>query len=421
MMNKEVNLLKIIISFTIFLTLLVGIPLAVFLVQQRQNIRQQAAAEPDLVVESLQLTDAGGNVKTVFNKNEDIYVQITLKNQGGAKAESTDGFTYTAIYSDKATTASFGSDEGVDIIMKNGEFAAGAKFTYSSIYGSSSQSRFTKAFSFRKTTPGKYIARAFINYNKFATEGQALYDNNQLTLEYTISDTPTYNIGKASTTKPTDFQDSYCYQNAKLVAGLDGCVMDKPVNGKTYGKITNNGSTTRTVGMASYKAYYPYPDPYPSCTPEECPKEYNWIWTQTIFSAVSYELPPGKTVYFEVTLPDCAWQTDVFEGSILPSFTPGNYYSGIKKYIDGYYHIIPVCQPVIPSPTPTPTLTPLPTPTPTPTSTPTPTPPIGGPPPTDTPTPTPTPTATPTPSSCPVPQQVLNVRIRCPNCSNEEL
>ncbi len=83
MMDKEVNLLKIIISFIIFLTLLVGIPLAVFLVQQRQNIRQQAATEPDLVVESLQLTDAGGNVKSVFNKNEDIYVQITLKNQGG--------------------------------------------------------------------------------------------------------------------------------------------------------------------------------------------------------------------------------------------------------------------------------------------------------------------------------------------------
>ncbi len=413
-MNTLLSHKKRLFTVILLLLLVASVPLAVYLSQQQQDVRQQAAGNADLVVESLQLTDAGGNVRTSFMVNEDIYVRIRLKNAGGEKGVSSDGSTHTVIYANRSSKPDFNSLTGTYITMKNGEFGAGSNNLYESIYGSPSENRFPTNKSWRLSTPGSYTARAFINFNKFVTESN--YDNNHLTVSYSVTSTPTYKAGKISTTKPTGFEDAFCFQNAKLVTGLDGCVMDKPVGSKTYGKITNTGSTTRTVGMASYKAYYDYPDPYPSCNPADCIDEFVWIWTQTIYSGVTTSLSAGKTMYFEVDVPPCAWQTDVFEGNIFPSFTPPDrYYSGQKKYIDGYLHRITPCKPVIPTPTPTHTPTPTLPPSVTPTVTNTPTP-------THTPTPTPsaTPTITPTPTipACPVPSPVTNVRIICPNCSS---
>lgn len=415
-MNTLLSNKKRLFSLIIIILLGLSVPVIVFLSQQQQDIRQQAAGETDLVVTSLQLTDAGGNVKTKFFVNEDIYVRITLKNNG-AGSVSQDGSTYTVIYGSRSSTPDFNSLTGTYITMKNGEFGTGSSGQYSSIYGSTTENRFPNGKSWRYSTPGTYTARAFINYNKFVTEGN--YTNNQLTVNYTVTDTPTYKVGKTFSSKPSGFEDAYCYQNAKLVSGLDGCVMDKPVGSKTYGKIVNTGSTTRTVGMASYQAYYDYPVPYPSCLPSICIDEFVWIWTQTIYSGVTASLPAGQTFYFEVDVPPCAWQTDVFEGSIYPSFSPPDrFYSGQKKYIDGYLHRITPCKPVIPTPTPTNTPTPTRTPTMTPTGTPSPTAtPTVTPTPTNTPTPTVTPTLTPTPTlACPVPEPVTNVRIICPTC-----
>lgn len=408
---------------------ILGIPLTLTLMQRSTDNRQHAAATADLVVKSVQLTDAGGNVKTVFNKNEDIYVRVELANIGGATGTSTDGVTYTAVYSNKPTTAAANDTSGMISEMQNGQFAAGASILYVSTYGSSTQFRFHNAPGWRMSTPGTYTARVFINYNNHVTEDN--YNNDQLAVTYTVASSPTYTQGTVSSTPPTGFDSSFCYiNNPNLVSGLQGCVMDKDVSGYNIGMIKNTGTTTRTVGLASYKAYFPYPNPYPTCDPATCPDQYNWIWSQTIIGGVTTSLAAGGTVYLKVPVTSCAWQTDVFEGSVSPSFIPPtSYYSGQGRFLDGFYQTAnAVCTPVVPAvtptntpvpPTPTPTKIPTPTPTrvPTPTFTPTPTPtrvptptftptptPTRAPTPTFTPTPTPRPTNTPIPTATPVPQ-----------------
>lgn len=406
------------ISLIVLLLIGLGIPVAVFLSQQQQNIFPKAASGADLVVDSFQLTDAGGNVKTTFYANEDIYIRIVIRNAGGTTAISQDGSTYSVFYSNKSSPAAFTSDDPVSAELKNGQFGPNAVSTNSSIYGSSTQSRFLKAKSWRISTPGTYTAQVLINHNKFATESN--YDNNRVFLQYNVIEIPTSSQGKTYTSPPSGFDGSVCPDPGAIVPNLRGCVMEKAVNGKTFGKITNVGSTTRKVGMASYKAYNMYPDPYPSdCPPTDasCTSKYNWIWTQTLYSFVTSDLAPGKTLYFEVAVPECAWQTDVFEGSVYPSFTPTTrFYSGENRFIDGYYNTkLSVCEPVIPSPTPTNTPSPsTPTKTPTPTETPVPTN-------TLTPTPPPDLTLTPTPSACPLPPKVNNVRVICPYCKEVQL
>ena len=397
--------------------LIIGIPVGVYLSQQVQNINPNAASQADLIVDSFQLTDAGGNVRSSFSIGEDIYVRVQLKNIGGITGISNNGSTSTVIYANKSASAGFNSTTTPNLQMKNGEFGAGTVYLYSSIYGSSTQSKFlNQTYSWRRNAAGKFRARILINANKFVAESN--YDNNQIAIEYTIADA-LYLPGKTYTTAPSGFSDTFCIPPTSiLVTGLRGCVMDKPVNGKNYGKITNTGSTTRTVGISAAKAYITYPAPYPSdclATDPACIPLYNWIWTQTIYSAQTTSLAAGKTTYLEIPVPDCAWQADVFEGSIITSFRPTTrFYSGEKRYLDGYFHIIPVCQPVTPSPTPTVPVPTVPTPTvPTPTV-PTPSPSI-----TITPilTPSPSITITPSPTICPTPGTVNNVKISCPNCS----
>jgi hypothetical protein len=404
--------------FASIIIVLLGIPLTLILMQHSTDNRQHAAASADLVVKSVQLTDAGGNVKSVFNVNEDIYVRVELANIGGAAGNSTDGITSTAIYGNRPTTVAFNDITDRYIDMHNGEFSAGSAYLYVSTYGSPTQFRFTIAPQWRGNNPGPHTARVFINYNKHVTESN--YDNNQVAIPYTIAGSPTYTTGSVSSTPPSGFDSGYCYINdPNLVSGLQGCVMDKSVSGYDLGMIKNTGSTTRTVGLASYKAYFPYPNPYPTCDPATCPANFNWIWTQTVYGGVTASLSPGQTIYLKVPVPSCAWQTDVFEGNISPSFIPPtSYYSGQGKYLDGFYQTAnAVCTPVVPAvtptntpvpPTPTPTKVPTPTPTkvptPTPTKVPTPTPTrIPTPTPTKVPTPTPTKIPTPTPTRAPTP------------------
>ena len=422
-MNNLLHTKKGLFSILLLLLLALGIPVGVYLSQNTQLLTQNAASEPDLIVNSFQLTDSGGNVRSAFSIGEDIYVRVSLKNQGGAKGISNDGLTMTTIYANKSEPAGFNSASTPTLQMKNGEFGAGTSYIYSSIYSSTTQSKFVNGdYSWRRSNAGKFTARILINANKFVAESN--FDNNQIAIEYTISSTPLYLPGKTYTTPPSGYDGAYCTPpTSVLVAGLVGCVMTKPVSGKNFGKITNTGSTTRTVGMSAAKAYITYPIPYPSncnATDPACTPLYNWIWTQTIYSAQTTTLSAGKTVYIEIPVPDCSWQVDAFEGNIYPSFTPPNrFYSGSNRYLDGYFHIIPVCKPVIPSPTPTstpvpsatPTLTPTPNPTdtPTPTATPVPSPSV-------TPSITPTDSPTPTPTICPIPATVNNVKITCPNC-----
>lgn len=404
--NTLLHSKKRLISLLILLLLAVGIPTGVYLSQQQQNIRPNAATAADLVIESFELTDAGGNTKTTFYTDEDIYVRITIKNTGGATATSQDGSTYSVFYANRSTSVPFNDTSTTSLTLKNGQFSAGYSSQNSSIYGSSTQGRFSQATSWRRSTAGTYTAQVLINQNKFATESN--YNNNYAFITYTVTNPPAALGAKTYTAAPSGFDSATCTEpTTQLVTGLRGCVMDKQVNGKTYGRITNTGSTTRKVGMAIYKAYLPYPNPYPDTCPAtdaSCTSKYNWIWTQTPTSWVTSDLAPSKTMYFEVTAPSCAWQSDVFTGNVLNSFTPPTrFYSGENRYLDGYYNTtLSVCQPTILTPTPT-----VPVPTVTTGTTPTPT--------------LPEETPSPTPSACPIPPKVTNVRVVCPYCKEGQI
>ncbi len=386
--------------------ILLAIPLTVFLQQQRQDVRQKAAGNADLVISSFQLTDAGGNVRTTFYPDEDIYVRVIIKNQGSEQGLSADGVTISQIYSNASSPVAFNSLSDVGINLRNGQFGAGAQYTYESRINGVNQNAYTtvpysttssRKYSWRKSSTTTYTARVLLNSNKAVTETN--YDNNQATVSYTITPfSTTAEDGGATLTKPSDFDKWPCAEKpATNFPGVTGCVQQiRDTTTNVKGKITNNTSSTITVALASYKAYLPYVAS--TCTKTECPDEWKWSWTQTFFRAKRYSLPAGKTVYLSTSVPSCTWQADVFVNGIPFSFHPLiDTYGGNIRYIDGWYHFYPnytqstakYCTPVIPSPTPTsiptPTFTPTPTRTPTPTS-------------------TPVPTNTPIPTATPVPQ-----------------
>lgn len=150
-----------------------------------------------------------------------------------------------------------------------------------------------------------------------------------------------------------DLWKDSCIEEDPLVPGLRGCVTQGSFDGKAYGTIRNTtADKTFTVGIGSYKAYLPYPNPYPTCDPEECPQEYEWIWTQTYYDGLTTTLEPGQTVYLQVNVPPCAWQVDIFEGSLLKSFEkPDGYYTGQDRFIDGWYETdLDLCVPLTTTP-----------------------------------------------------------------------
>lgn len=401
-------------SLIILILLIFSIPVAVYLSQRQQDVRQRAATgQADLIVTEFSLTDAGGNVKTTFAINEDIYVRVRIKNQGTAPGDSTDDITTSQIYSHKTSSVPFNTVSDVDVSLRNGEFGAGSHNLYESRINGEGQSKFTtqpysqtssRKYFWEKSSSGTYTARVLLNFDKHVTESN--YDNNQAQLTYTVTNTGAAVLGASTTSAPSGFSTFPCVADENNVEpNLEACVTEGAVNGKTFARVRNKSTTaTYKVGLASYKAYLPYPSPYPTCTPTSCPEQFNWIWTQTYYSSVTYDLEPGKTVYLAVDVPACAWQSDVFKGSVIPSYSlPDNWYSGKKTYLDGYYNTkLAVCQPVIPLPTPTP---------PQPTNTPTTPPGV-----TNTPTLPPDVTLTPSPSTCPIPPKVTNVRVICPYC-----
>ena len=157
---------------------------------------------------------------------------------------------------------------------------------------------------------------------------------------------------------PTQFENynewkDSCIEETPLVDGLRGCVTQRGFDGKAYGIVRNTtNNKTFTVGIGSYKAYLPYPDPYPTCKPADCPDQYEWIWTQTFHDGLTASLGPGQTVYMEVNVPACTWQVDIFEGQLLKEFkAPTQFYSGENRFIDGWYETsLDQCVPVSPTP-----------------------------------------------------------------------
>ena len=430
-MNTTLRINRKIILIIAFILLIIGVGVAVYLLSQQQDVRQRAAGGADLVVKSVQLTDAAGNVKTKFWENEDIYVKVTLGNDGDTVGTSSNGRTITQVYSNRASPVAFDTVSDVEVALDNGQFQPDTQKTYESRLRGTGQNAYvedpyddnpTRKYSWRRTQGGSFTARILINSNKAVTETN--YDNNQATLSYQVVPfTDADEIGTQSLTKPAGFDDYECEtHNSQFITGLTGCI--QKVQGpdtKVQGRVTNNTSQTVTVGIASYKAYLPYISP--SCSSTQCPDQYNFTWTQTFYRAELYDLRAGETVYLSTNVPPCAWQADIFVNGVPKSFHPNiDTYNGIG-FVDGWYHFYPnydqentnYCNVVSPSPTPTIPVTPSTPPSATPTTPPGVTPTVSP----TTPPLTPSPTVIPTvsPTACPTPGKVLNVRIVCPNCT----
>jgi len=413
----------------IVVILLIGVILGIYLLSKSQDIRQRAAGTgADLVITNFQLTDAAGNVKTKFYENEDVYVRVSIKNEGTEVGTSATGRTISQVYAHKSSPAAFGALSDVGVSLNNGEFQPGAvtKHYESRINGRNQgvyvsdpyDPNSSRKYSWRKSSANNYTARLIINSDKAVTETD--YTNNQLTIPYQVVPfTQADEIGTQSLTKPADFDNFPCLEKpSAYIPGLTGCI--QRVNNaatKVEGRVTNNTAVTQKVYIASFKAYLPYTSP--DCAASVCPAQYDFNWTQTFYRAEGYDLRPGDTVYLSTNVPSCAWQADIFVGDFPKSLHPNipTYGSGIG-YIDGWYNFYPnydqanttYCTADTPEPTPTSSTPPSVTPTSPPTATPTPGPSIT--PPSGTP-----PTATPTTPACIPPAQVQNVRISCPNCT----
>ncbi|MBP6882564.1 MAG: hypothetical protein KBC15_03350 [Candidatus Levybacteria bacterium] len=446
-MNSLFQSKKTLFSALAVLLLAIGVPVGVYLTQQQQDVRQQAASKPDLEVRMFRLTDAAGNVRTTFYENEDIYVSVIIRNSGGAKGTSVDGITTSQIFSNRADTISFNKVSDVDIALKNSEFGSGSQLRYDSRLNGEGQARYTttpyqdnatRKYSWRRTAAGEYTSRIILNFDKHVDESN--FENNQQAIKYKVVPfTAADESGSFTTTQPADFTKWPCpVRTAINFPGVTGCVQQvRDASGTVRGKVTNNSGSPITIALASYKEYYPWKAI--TCSQLDCAEQYIQSWTQTFYKAKKAQVANGQTMFISTQVPPCAWQADLFINNLPFSFHPNrNTYRGIR-YIDGWYHFYPtynvanpeLCKPdipVLPSVTPTPK-----GPTPTPTKILTPTPTIPGvtitPTPTDTPTPTPTttpgvtptvtdtPTPTPTIPACVVPTKVANVKITCPNCS----
>ena len=82
------------------------------------------------------------------------------------------------------------------------------------------------------------------------------------------------------------------------------------VSGSTaLGQLTNNsGSCTYSVGLAAYKTYVQF----------NGSNAHEYIYTQTLHDDDIRTLAPGQSVTLQVSVPNCNYQLDLFEGSYSP-------------------------------------------------------------------------------------------------------
>ncbi len=124
------------------------------------------------------------------------------------------------------------------------------------------------------------------------------------------------------------------------------------------GSVSTSGNATVTntsqtcsfqVGLASYKMF-----------------DLN-IDNQVLFSSQTVTINPGQTLNLQVNVPDCAFQIDLFQGSLITSFAGGVRYGARLIDVKQVFNPPTFCQVVSssPSPSPTPTVVPSPSPSPT--------------------------------------------------------
>lgn len=194
---------------------------------------------------------------------------------------------------------------------------------------------------------------------------------------------------------------------------VTGYIIDARVAGKRAFSafVTNHASDcSYRIGLAAYKKC----DSYTGGDP---------LLHQKLHDFKEVIVPPRSTTVIEIEVPSCAYQIDLFTGTVLIEPAFGDRYN--NRLIDAWNENNPgMCQcSVTPTPTATPTKTPTATPTntATPTKTPTNTPtrtPTYTPTPTNTATPTNTPTRTPTYTPTPTKTATpTNTPTRTPTCS----
>ncbi len=138
----------------------------------------------DLAVDSLQLTDVNGKVKTSFKTYEPIFIKVALRNKGSTK--SSVGIR-TEFYANMPSTATVGSKDTPEIGILHGYFPANSSaYTYESRPKGNKLNQFIGlARTFHQPNAGKYTARVFIDATNL--DGEPNESNNQLTLTYTVT------------------------------------------------------------------------------------------------------------------------------------------------------------------------------------------------------------------------------------------
>jgi hypothetical protein len=129
---------------------------------------------------------------------------------------------------------------------------------------------------------------------------------------------------------------------------LEGAVVDNGMaSGIATARVTNKSTTcTYPIGFASYKMYV-IENPQGS--------DPSWLTTQTLFDSKVFSIAPGQTIdtnQIRVSVPNCRYQIDLFEGSVQTppwyGFSQGHY------LMDFEWGNKPVCTDGNPDPNPNP-------------------------------------------------------------------
>lgn len=168
-----------------------------------------AEAGADLVVADVDLYDKGGNLRKQFYTDEEIFVRFIIKNQGNQTASNRyapSGNIWTQVYGNKPQVVPFDTESDVRMWIRNeNNIGAQQDKTYKSWPGGLRENAFEGNRSWKKSSPGAYTARVFVNYDKLAKEIN--YTNNQRVVSYTIVNRsqvqPTAKPTLAPTSTPT--------------------------------------------------------------------------------------------------------------------------------------------------------------------------------------------------------------------------
>jgi uncharacterized repeat protein (TIGR01451 family) len=97
------------------------------------------------------------------------------------------------------------------------------------------------------------------------------------------------------------------------IDGIGGSVTDNGLNdGTANAEFHNGGTEAITVTFGSYKVHFPYVPNDPNFDPFG-----PWLTTQTNFDHQTLTIEPCSSETFEINVPECAYQIDLYKGELL--------------------------------------------------------------------------------------------------------